>query len=159
MTFFNGYRHSFSVMGVRTYWYSTAHLTVWCLQNLADTPQGWSERSASRDVLNLQPGKGNLNPNLPRLAFVGDLRSSQDDSNPWKILAQIFPPKQANQPQCCSVHSSEFSTMVYINYYYPLIFHRFTPDFPRVFLLLAIYSLISHHIPLIHMISSYPLVN
>ena len=55
--------------------------------------------------------------------------------------------------------SSEFSTMVYINYYYPLIFHRFTPDFPRVFLLLAIYSLISHNIPLIHMISSYPLVN
>lgn len=57
-----------------------------------------------------------------------------------KILAQIFPPKQANQPPMLFGKSSEFSIMVHINYSYPLIFHRFTPDFPRIFLLLAIYS-------------------
>ena len=90
------------------------------------------------------------------LAIYGQVRMIPTHE---KSLPRSFHQNKPTNPQCCSVHTSEFSTMVYINYYYPLIFHRFTPDFPRVFLLLAIYSLISHHIPLIHMISSYPLVN
>ena len=141
----NGYRHSFSIMGVRTFWYSTAHLMVWCLQNLAETTR------LKVDLNGVHLGMYGSTCNQERetsiqifhgwhlLAIYGQVRMIPTHE---QSLPRSFHQNKPTNPQCCSVNLQSFPqwfTLI-INYYYPLIFHRFTPAFPRIFLLLAIYS-------------------